>query len=289
MIKSLKEPNSERGMILVIVLWAVAIMTVMVVALSAYVQKSAVSAGVEADRVRTNAALEAGLGLGEALVLARRPEERVFFDGSPSSIGIGGGRQLKIAVTDAAGLVDINRADLELIKSLAASLRLSGSSAKTILDNIKELREAKLKKAAPGSEQPPPTPAFFSTAQLYGLEGGNAKDIALLLPFITLYSVDGKVNLMAAPEAVFAAIPGLTASDASRLMAARKRKFWATPEVQAILAKYEAFAAVGESKVFRIEVTIESGPGLITGAALQAFVIADDSGAPPFRTMALSW
>ena len=81
--------DSRRGMILVIVLWSVALMTVVVVALSSLVQTGLSSAGLDADRLRSRMALEAGVEIGMAMVLARRAGERAYFEGTPVVTDIG--------------------------------------------------------------------------------------------------------------------------------------------------------------------------------------------------------
>jgi type II secretory pathway component PulK len=302
--------NNSRGIILVVVLWAIAMMTVIVVALSAYSQKNLSLAGVETNRLRSELALQAGLDVGEAMILARRPEERVFFDGTPVTADIGGERLVELEIMDAAGLADINRADQALIAALMARLELSEEGTKVIIDAIMKLREARLAKkdgeptsqqqlqqqqlqqdaaTAPAEGQPPLPAIFFSTAQLYGLDGADPADVDKLLPFISLYSSAGKVNPMAAPEVIMRSIPDLAPEQIETLYAARQRKQWKAQDVEDILAEHENFLAVGGSKVFVIGVKVVSGRGLIAGSRLRAIVIADEAGKAPFQVLAWSW
>lgn len=284
----LQDNSNSRGMILIVVLWAIAMMTVIVVALSAYSQKSLVHAGVETDRLRTTMALEAGVDIGAAMVHARKAEDRVFLDGFAVVTDIGGQRLVEVAVMDAAGLVDINRADRRLIEALAVSVDPAGAVA--VAEGIMRQRLARSSKKpeSPEQQQPPP-PAFFSTAQLYALEGADAAMVDKLLPFISLYSAAGKVNPMAAPAEVMQLIPGITAGEAGILADARKQRQWSTREVQDILVRHNKYLDVGQSNIFVIDVKVVSGRGMIYGSQLRAVVIADETAKVPFQVLAWSW
>jgi general secretion pathway protein K len=300
-----REPNgngNSQGMILVVVLWATAMMTVIVVALSAFAQKSGSLAGLEADRLRTQMALEAAIDVGKAMILSRPPNARVFFDGAPATVDIGDRRMVSVAIMDAAGLVDINRADGELLQGLAARLDPSGGNLADLVEKIVQLREAGKPKAAvnqaplqnqeaasgDGTTQPVQA-QFVSTLQLFGLEGAEPEAVNKLLPLVTLYSVDGKVNPMAAPDLVIQSIPGLKLAEAETLAAARKRGQFDNPAVQNVLAQYSKFLAVREAKIFMISATAVAGRGMIAGSRSQAVVILNDTANQPFRVLAWSW
>lgn len=311
MSAELKLRDAQRGMILVVVLWAIAMMTVAVVALSAYAQKSASFSGLEADQLRTAMALDAGIEIGKALILEKKPADRVFFDGTEVLADIGGGRQVSVSVMDAAGLADINRAKPELLEALAKQASGSSDGILPLVAEILKLREAQQKDNAPSaSGQPKPQPPqqtqqpadenasaeektlpalFYSTAQLYGLEGADPQAVDKLLPLISLYSSDGKINPMAAPRVIMNSIPDLTPADAGTLLQARSRQQWNTKAVQAVLEQHKNYLAIGESRVFIVEVTARGGPGLLAGRKLQATVLFDESDDGPFQVLAWSW
>ena len=311
--------KNERGMILVVVLWAVAMMTVLVVALSVYAQKSLSLAGVDADRLRSGMALESGLDVGEAMIAVTKPEDRMFLDGTATTVDIGGERLVEVSVMDAAALVDINRASKDLLSGLGARLDVSADDAGAIVDAVVKLRDARQPKPAVGKQQalqqqqqqqdqqqqdqqqqgnsaagdnaaPQPMPGiFFNTAQIYGLPGANPAAVNKMLPFIGLYSSDGKVNPMAAPQEIMQSIPGLTGKEAEVLMDARKSRQANDESVQDILTRYKDFIALREAKAFVIEVRAVSGRGLIAGSRLRAVVIVNAAGKPPFRILSWSW
>jgi general secretion pathway protein K len=58
---------------------------------------------------------------------------------------------------------------------------------------------------------------FVDVAQLRGLAGMTLELYRKLAPFLTVYARDGRINPLAAPEQVLAAIPNLTPTDIEKL------------------------------------------------------------------------
>jgi type II secretory pathway component PulK len=308
-------------MILIVVLWAVSLMTLSVVALSAISQKSLSLAGAETDRLRSELALEAGLALAYATIVAEAPENRVYFNGQPVKVDTGEGRIAEIAIRDASGLIDLNRAEPVLIEQFMKKNAADPTAAGILIEAIAALRpvpkpgagqdtssadgdqrsQATQQQgnrttsgqpgAGPGEKGTRPQPvAIAATGQLYGLEKVPDTVLDKLLPLITLYSSQGgKVNPMAAPRDVLLSIPGLGDREAGIFETARKRRQWQTPEVQSAINALEKFIAVGEARSFVISVKLVEGPGLIAGSSLTSTVVADENSGQAFQAMAWSW
>ncbi len=288
MNREAKQDGSSQGMILVVVLWVVAMMTVIVVALSSYSQKKVSLAGLETDRLRTETTLQAGVDVGMALILATNARDRVFFDGSAITAAIGNGRRVEVAVRDAAGLVDINRADSKLLNALGLRLELPKESVTAITERIISQRPVPKENTGNAEKQLPPA-VFVVPSQLYGLPGADPNTIQKILPFVSLYSTDGRINPMAAPELILQSIPGLTPEESAALADARQRRQWKTPAVQDILQRYTLFLGVNEARIFIIEVKLVSGDGLIAASRVKAVAAINDSGDVPFQILAWSW
>ena len=288
-------------MILVVVLWTVAMMTVVVVALSVYAQRSLSLAGVETSRLRTEMALKSGVEAAGAMILGTKPNLRIYFEGKPVRVDLGGGQLADIGIRDATGLIDINRAQAPLLAGLAARVSGPAATSRKVVEAIVAWRErnggdekkkptTQDESGEEGGKKPEePPPVFFSLAQLYGIDGTDRAVLDKLLPFISLYSHGGRINPMAAPEPVLQSVPEMEAGDIAKLIEARVRRDGENPEVQNILAKYENFLTGEESSVYLVTVKAISGGGLIAGSRLEATIVLDTGGTVPFRVLAWSW
>jgi general secretion pathway protein K len=280
--------DPSQGIILIVVLWVVAMMTVIVVALSSYSQKNVALAGLEADRLRTETALQSGIDVGVALILATNARDRVFFDGAAVAADIGGGRQVELNVRDAAGLIDINRANGALLNAMGLMLELPRESVAALVEKIIGQRPPPKEDAGNAEKQLLPA-VFMAPSQLYGLDGSDPGMIGTMLPFVSLYSTDGRINPMAAPDLIMQSIPGLTPENRSILAEARQRKQWKTPAAQAVLERHAQFLSVNDARIFIIDVKLVSGDGLIAGSRVKAVAAVNDSGDVPFHILAWSW
>lgn len=310
------EDTGRQGMILIVVLWAVSLMTLTVVALSAVSQKSLSLAGVETDLLRSELALEAGTAAAHAMIIAESPENRVYFNGQAVKLDTGSGRIVEISIRDASGLIDLNRAEPVLIEQFIKKNTNDPAAAGVLIEAIAALRpqpkpgqganagdsnqtpqqQAGLATAGQsGANQTqagarPPPVAIAAIGQLYGLEKVPDAVLDKLLPLITLYSSQGgKVNPMAAPKEVLLSIPGFGERELVIFETARKRRQWQTAEVQTAISALEKFVAVGEARSFVVSVKLLEGPGLIAGGSLISTVVADESGGQAFQVMAWSW
>ena len=318
--------DPESGMILVLVLWLVAMMTVLVVALNAYARSSLSQAGIEADRLRNQLVLESGIDAAVGTILATPAQRRLLFAGTPASIDLGGGAKVEISITDASAFIDINRAEKDLIVTLPQHLDVPAGGGSAIADAITKWRDTvnppdpASTEAQKGSQQQgqqrqtqgnaagggaqqadqqQPAPdgapvtshpgAFFSLAQLYAIPGVAAADVDKFLPFVGLYSKDGKVNPMAAPQTVLQSVPGLTPQQAAAIVAARAIGRADDPAVQQIVGALPKFLALNEPKSYVVTVKGLSGPGVLPGSLLKVVVVLEASGTPIYRVMNWSW
>jgi general secretion pathway protein K len=290
---------SERGMILVIVLWTVAAMTAIIVALSSFAQKNVALAAAEAGLLRREMALASGLEAAKAVVIAANPERRLFFDGEPVQLDLGD-VLVEARIQDAASLLDLNRAPTALLEGLLKQLAAADPDAATLLKQIMILRANAEEKsggdgdeARPGKDQSRAPQAksatFTSPGEWAGLAGANTKALAALARLASLYSLDGKINPLAAPDLVLSSIPGLTPEHREAFKAARSSKRWQVPAVEQALAAYPDFLAVREASIFLITVEVLAAPGLPPGQTRSAAVILDAKSDVPFHTLYLSW
>jgi general secretion pathway protein K len=227
-------PAAERGVILIAVLLAVAIMAVMVVATAALTRSGISNEELEQRRLASHLALRSGVEAGKALILATPEDRRVYLDGDEMPVDLGGGVTATVRLRDAAGFIDLNRSDPKLIEAVARFSGLGREAADGLADRITQMR----KDAAPEPAGTPPQKApaspgaaaraasappvggpaskspvvpiiFLAVDQLPALLDLPPEEVAALGAGLTVYNPTGEINPLAAPEQVLQAIPGL--------------------------------------------------------------------------------
>lgn len=286
MVESLN-PKSQRGAILPVVLWTVAMISLIAASVSANVRRDARSASVETDLLRSQVLVEGTIDLAAALLIAKDKSASLISRGSVIRSEISDA-PVEIRIQETSGLADINRTDPILLERLASGVTGSEYFGKSLAGAIVQLRA--LKKPAPDAEGEKVVPAFQSTVQLYALDGVDADGIAAVLPFLSTQSPDGKINLRTAPRQVLEAIPGATAGDVAKFVRARDsangdEKAW--PED--ITRKWEPFSSRGEGNIYKVSGVIRGGDRVISGTRVTATIRLDNQSDTPYRVLSWSW
>ncbi|MGH7091876.1 MAG: hypothetical protein ACREFQ_23560, partial [Stellaceae bacterium] len=107
----------QRGSVVVLVLWASAIIFAILAAASYTMRGDSLIVRNELAASRARATAEAGTQLGLAHLLARRSRGVTIFDGRPQEWQDGTTR-VTIAIQDEAGKIDLNEAPPDLIAGL---------------------------------------------------------------------------------------------------------------------------------------------------------------------------
>ncbi len=281
--------NSERGLILVIVLWIVAALTAIIVALSLFAQSNISLASVETARLRNEMQLVAGLEAAKASILATAPENRVFFDGSIQRFDLGDGVTVEASIRDTSGLLDLNRAPIPLLEAIASQPDAVRTGVSPLIMEAIRRRSSAVMSSKPREDKSKTESAIFtSPGELRSIPGATPESVANLFAFATLYTADGKINPFAAPQEVLQAIPKLLPSDVAIFATAKARKVWKQPQVQNALQNYADLLAVRESRIFVIELAMLPG-ARGGGESLATTVILDAAADVPFQTLSLSW
>ncbi|MCA3561119.1 MAG: hypothetical protein IOC82_08850 [Aestuariivirga sp.] len=299
-----RQAGGERGIILIAVLLAVAMMAVMVVAAAALTRAGIGNEQLEQRRLASHLALRSGIEAAKALILAAPEAERLSFMGDNEPVNLGNGISAIVSLRDAGGLADLNRSDPQLIEAVARMGGL-GKAADGLADKIAELRKqaapdagvgpppanSNPNPAAPGSEEakPPAVPIVFLSLDqmpaLLDIESADAKTLASLL---TVYNPTGQINPLAAPDEVLQSIPGLTDRDISDIaMAGKTGAGKDDSRLQQLIQRLPGLLSLRQPRVFMIEVKLDGGPGILPGSAARAVVRLTPQALMPFGTLAL--
>jgi general secretion pathway protein K len=216
--------SGERGIALLVVLWIIAGATLLVVSFNATVRSGLSFVSSEVGLSKADAVIDAGLEIAVARLIDEEEGRRWLPDGIAREISFAD-RRLKIRISDPNGLVDLNKADDQLLLEFFKQFTDTPSRARTIRDDIKAAREdaAKARRGAdsfaskdPGADDSDPAGKalpFMDVTEARTLKGMTPDLYRRVAPFLTVYSTNGEINRLTAPEEILAASPQLRGLD----------------------------------------------------------------------------
>lgn len=271
-----KYRTDQRGMVLVIVLWIVALLAMMAggFAYSMRVETRLATSAVERAQARVLA--EAGVAYGLAWQLDPEAQKQWPPNGDPREWAFGGGR-LRIEVTNASGLVNLNNAGPELLKALLAGAGVDAGDQDRLADAIQDWRDPDDQSMPHGAESadyraagwPKPKNANFESVEELGQVLGMTRELQeRLASAITVFSYESTVNPELAPARVLRAL-GLDERTVADYVEARARAAAdGSPAPPLPSSEGSSFFFGGRSSVYHIRVVAETDAG--TAAILEA-------------------
>ncbi len=282
---------SQRGIALLIVLWVMTIIMATVLSFSMMTRAEthgtlAFKEGME-KKFLAEAGIERGImeiiyrtvNLNQTVLLAG--EEPWRPDGAAHIVDTEKGGYI-VRITDDTGKISLNGltdASGVILKNLLTNQGVTPENADIIVDSIMDWKDADELHHLSGAESDyymtlknpyKARNADFETLEelilvkgitpevLYG--GGKTKGI---IHFLTVHNKTGQININYAPKEVLAALPGMNAAMADRIIEIRASSEIRGPEdVKDILgdsyslaAPYISFATAGASQVYSVEAT----------------------------------
>ncbi len=271
--------TSEHGAVLVAVLWLVTLMTLLVVSLGGNVRSNVDLSRLEIDRLQTETTLDSAVEIAAARLLADGNEA---WDGHAEFVNLNGA-SVEIRVLDASSLVDIARAQPDLIRALADKVLGGGGASNALADAILDRRSTDEQK--PSSELP-----FQSVDEIYELAGERPELVDKLIPFIGLYSKGGRVNVRASSRAVIESVPGISITDVDDILSLQRSRDANIAAYQAIAARYGQYLTAEAGNVYIVEAKVMGGLHMLAGSSLRATIALNrKNGNAPFQIVRLSW
>ena len=224
----------QSGIALVIVLWVLALLTVVVSGFAYSMRTESQLVSNLTGQARARAAAEAGLHFA-IVQLARPPARRNLpVDGTPVEWQFGEA-VIRIAVQDTAGLVDMNATSPQLLKNLLLKQGLEEDEVERLHDAIQDFRDRDEQRRLHGAEDDAYADAgrpygakdadFDALEELLQVLGMSPELHARLLPLITLHSREKGVNPRVAPAAVLRLIPGVNLPVVEQYLLERQEYF----------------------------------------------------------------
>ena len=235
-------PSNERGIALVIVLWVLALLTVMSMTYSYFARIEAMTVRNAFETTQARYAAEAGVQrtlwvLASPVLATRWPA-----NGAEHTFATADG-MVRISAIDESGFININRAGAEYLDGLFKAVGIEAGERRSVTAQILDWRDTDSIRNASGAEDSDYAGAGLSyTAKDAPFE--SVEELLLLLamspsvyskvePFLTVYSSQSGINVAAAPREVLLATPGISPEDVEAILTERAESTY-SPENAAI-------------------------------------------------------
>jgi len=278
-------PSSNRGFVIVAVLWILVALSALAMIFSVYLSASARALAVNDTSLEAEALMSASLDLTAYQLMtagekARPPRGSFRFRMNDADT--------LVTFTSEAARIDLNYAPKEVLAGLFATLGAGKSAAREDADRIVGWRtrpvpgganEEEARYSAVGYS---PRQALFTHANELALVVGLPPALVdRALPFVTVFNGSGDIDTsIAAPEVIAAAMPDKTLDKSADVFADRP----ASPAGRDASAPTQNAASIAKSPCFRIEASISFKDGRRTTS--EAVIVLGDA-IEPYRV--LSW
>jgi general secretion pathway protein K len=284
------KPSSERGFVIVAVLWLLAALAALVTIFSIYLSNSARALAVTDEAVQADGLVSAGVELTAYQLLLAGEEARPAQGSFHTRLS---GVDLAVSFVSEAARVDLNAAQKELIAGLLTVLGASAEDASEYADRIIGWRtkaapesagmEDALYRAAGRAYSPRQAP-FAHVNELALVLGPPPALVARALPYLTVFSGASGVDVKAAQPEVIAALPGMTPLILRQFLGDRGMLGNDSAAIAAALGPAAASATAQKSRAYRIQVRLRFPNGRQT---MSEIVIRLRNEENPYRV--LSW
>ncbi len=278
--------SGSRGFIVVAVLWILAALAALVLVYLVYVTNTAVVVAGSTDRVQTEALARAAVELTAYQLTSATEDTRPTSGTFDAKIGR---NRISVTFQSEAARIDLNAAPKELLAGFFTGLGAKPAAADGYADRIVAWRTSATDDDAENSfyrtsglAYVPRHAPFPSVQELWLVLGIPPIFVERLLPFATVFSNIGTVNIADAAPQVLAALPGMTPENLQTVLAQR-----GDPRVdpQSLLPLAGNGGSLTGSKAFRVSVAMTLENGRRTGAEV-VILLLDDAN-EPYRV--LSW
>jgi general secretion pathway protein K len=281
---------SERGFVIVAVLWILAALAALATIFSVYLSNSAQALAVNDTGLKAEALVSASLDLTTyQLLLAgdkARPEQGSFRFRLDNA-------EVLVTFASEAARIDLNFASKEMLANLFAVLGADQQAAKQYADRIVGWRtrppanaanEEEALYGAAGLTYSPRQSLFTHVNELSLVLGLPPALVDRALPFVTVFNGSSNVDVLIAPPEIVAALPGMTPSALKDFLSQRPALSRDSPAIATALGPAQASATIPKSASFRILTTVQFDNGRRTSSEV---VIALGGKKDPYRV--LSW
>jgi general secretion pathway protein K len=244
MKRQLPRTDAMRGVALVLVLWAIALMAVLLGSFAMIAHTENLESRHVFDTVTARYDAEAGLERAVFEMRNADPAQRWIADGRPYEFEFDGA-QVSVEVTDEAGKIDLNSADATMLTSLFISVGVQLDRAQALADAIQDWRDQDDLPREQGAEANeyrgagfayvPRNAPFQTVSEVQQVLGMNYDLFQKIEPAVTIYSNTGMPNPAYAPLEALRALPNMTDDLAQQIIQLRQSVIPGQPGAQPLV------------------------------------------------------
>lgn len=216
--------RGQQGIALVMVLWLVVLLTIVAASFATHSRVETRMAGNLVEREKARLMAQTGLSRALMELMVTSNEQRWNFNGQVYELQSQQGT-LRVAIRNASGLVDLNRAPRELLFNLFSVLSDNVDVRGQLVDVLEDWRDSDDLRRLNGAEDSDYTSAGYdygtadrdleSVEELGYVMGFDRDSVEKLRPFVTVYSGMGSVDYNFASETLAALLKGDISVDSS--------------------------------------------------------------------------
>ena len=281
---------SERGFVIIAVLWILAALAALATIFSVYLSNSAQALAVNDSGLKAEALVSASLELTTYQLLLAGDKARPALGSFRFRLD---NADVLVSFTSEAARIDLNFASKEMLANLFAVLGTDQQAAKEYADRIVGWRtrpkpdranDEQALYGAAGLGYSPRQSLFTHVNELSLVLGLPPVLVDRALPFVTVFNGSSNVDVLIAPPEIIAALPGMTPSALKDFLSQRSALSRDSPAIATALGPAQASATMHKSAAFRILTTIQFDNGRRMSSEV---VIALGGEKDPYRV--LSW
>lgn len=230
-----KTRDSERGLALIAVLWALALLGVIAASFAFETRTGTRVAQNIVENAKAEALADGAVYRTIELLLDGVPANDPFADGRSYRLAFTGG-EATVSLQDTAGLIDLNQASDKLLTGLFESVDVDTKATAALVDAIEDFRDPNDERRPHGAEDRDYQTAglshgakdgpFETVEELQQVFGMTSDLYQLVAPALTVDSRRPAIHPAYAPAMVLKAIPGMDPNELNAFLKVRTRRGW---------------------------------------------------------------
>jgi general secretion pathway protein K len=282
--------SSERGFVIVAVLWILAALAALATIFSVYLSNSAQALAVNDTGLQAEALVSASLELTTYQLLLAGDKARPSHGSFQFRLD---DADVLVSFASETARIDLNFSSKDMLANFFVGLGADQVAAKEYADRIVGWRtrpaantanDEEALYGAAGLAYSPRQSLFTHVNELSLILGMPRALVDRALPFVTIFNGSSNVDVLIAPPEVIAALPGMTPSNLKDFLSVRPGLSTDTSAIADALGPAKASATIPKSTSFRILTAIKFNDGRRTSSEV---VIALGGNEGPYRV--LSW